>query len=349
MEENNKFINKNEVKDNNMNKPEIKKIEFSILKTIEPEEKENKVKFICKKRQYIKVENKNKTKKKFFKKEFKNEGRWSKEENNKFLEGIARYGINWEKFKILIKTRSTLQIRTHAQKFYIKMKSCKDDFLGIDFTLNSIHNIKDMVFQIKSINNNYDIINVFKYLNSKIDIIKKLKKKFNKNNNNDSINYSNNTILKDIEKNYINIPENLNMNQNNQLNIFENSSKKIYLNQQNNNIINNFNNILINNFNNNFSLNNNFLQMNNINTIINNQNFNLVSNSFNNSSININNNQIFFNNNIISNNINSPYINGSSNLDDLLILQGIQNLLNYNINYILNLYYINNLNHFYIK
>ena len=71
MEENNKFINKNEVKDNNMNKPEIKKKEFSILKTIEPEEKENKVKFICKKRQYFKVENKSKRKKNFQKKKLK--------------------------------------------------------------------------------------------------------------------------------------------------------------------------------------------------------------------------------------------------------------------------------------
>ena len=71
MEENNKFINKNEVKDNNMNKPEIKKIKFSNLKTIEPEEKENKVKFICKKRNILKLKIKIKQKKNFLKKNLK--------------------------------------------------------------------------------------------------------------------------------------------------------------------------------------------------------------------------------------------------------------------------------------
>ena len=36
------------------------------------------------------------------------------------------------------------------------MKSCKDENLGIDFTLKSVKNIKDMINQIKSKCANYD-------------------------------------------------------------------------------------------------------------------------------------------------------------------------------------------------
>ena len=66
--------------------------------------------------------------------------------------------------------------------------------------------------------------------------------------------------------------------------------------------------------------------MNNINAIINNQNFNILRNQFynipfNNNNYLNNNNQNFLNNIVISNNINSPYINRSSNLDDLLVLK----------------------------
>ena len=316
MEENNEFINKNEDLSNNMTKHENKNKYFSCLENIQPKQKENKVKFICKKREYFKVENIDKLKRELSKSENKNEGRWSKEEHNKFLEGISKYGTNWKKFKILIKTRSTLQIRSHAQKFYFKMKSCKDNFLGIDFTLNSIHNIKDMISQIKSININYDILNVFNYLNNKIDTNKN-ENKFKKKVNKDTINYSNNKLKEDIEKNYINIHKNLNMEQNNKFSIFENYPKQINLNQQiNNNIVKNFNNIFFIGFNNNFPLNNNLLQLsNNNNRIINNQNYNLVLNSFNNIPLNINNNQNFLNKNIIS--INIPFINRYSNLEDL--------------------------------
>jgi len=100
-----------------------------------------------------------------------NEGRWSKEEHEKFLEGIALYGINWKKIKTLIRTRTSKQVRSHAQKFYKKMKLCKDEILGIDFTLNSVCNIRDMINQIKNnnININYNIINIFKYLEDKYD------------------------------------------------------------------------------------------------------------------------------------------------------------------------------------
>ena len=108
-----------------------------------------------------------------------NEGRWSEEEHEKFLEGIVIYGINWKRVKTLIETRTNRQVRSHAQKFFYKMKLCKDESLGIDFTSNTIRNLRDMINHIKNNNSNYNIINVFKYLTYKFDNLGKLRK--NKN------------------------------------------------------------------------------------------------------------------------------------------------------------------------
>ena len=105
-----------------------------------------------------------------------NEGRWTKEEHDKFLDGIVQYGINWKKVKTLISSRTSIQVRSHAQKFFRKLKMCKDEKLGIDFTDESISSIRDMIFQIKTINNNYNIKNIFKYLSDKFDNMKKPKK-----------------------------------------------------------------------------------------------------------------------------------------------------------------------------
>ena len=49
-------------------------------------------------------------------------GRWTKEEHNKFLKGIIEYGNNWKMVERLIKTRSSSQARSHAQKYFVKVK-----------------------------------------------------------------------------------------------------------------------------------------------------------------------------------------------------------------------------------
>lgn len=45
-------------------------------------------------------------------------GRWTEEEHRIFLEGIMLYGKDWKRIQPMIKTRSLLQIRTHAQKVF---------------------------------------------------------------------------------------------------------------------------------------------------------------------------------------------------------------------------------------
>lgn len=49
-------------------------------------------------------------------------GRWTNEEHNKFIEGILKYGNEWKKVQNIIKTRSSTQARSHAQKFFLRLK-----------------------------------------------------------------------------------------------------------------------------------------------------------------------------------------------------------------------------------
>ena len=168
--------------------------------------KDSQVKFIIKKNFYFRIDDTNECKKKISDSIAANEGRWSKEEHDKFLEGIVLYGINWKKVKTLIGTRTSIQVRSHAQKFFYKMKTCKDENLGIDFTLNSISNIRDMINQIKNHNSNLNIINVFKFLTYKCDNLEKSRKKIvAKNNKNFDFNQKNEI---NNQSNIINLKEN---------------------------------------------------------------------------------------------------------------------------------------------
>ena len=75
-----------------------------------------------------------------------NRGKWTEDEQNKFIEGIVLHGTDWKKVQNLIKTRSEVQIRTYSQNFVRKIKLIKDEELRLDFTLNSICGIKDIIF-----------------------------------------------------------------------------------------------------------------------------------------------------------------------------------------------------------
>ena len=49
------------------------------------------------------------------------QGHWSKDEHIRFLEGCYLYKNNWPKIQCYIRTRTIPQIRSHAQKFLIKI------------------------------------------------------------------------------------------------------------------------------------------------------------------------------------------------------------------------------------
>lgn len=188
--------------------------------------KEKKNIFLCKKTIHFKTDKMSVNSKKKGDNNIFNEGKWSKEEHDKFLEGIELYGMNWKKVKKLVDIRTLIQVRSHDQKFYNRMKLYKDENLGINFTLNSIHNIKDMINQIKSISSNYNIKNTFKYLSYKYINYERSKKKSIKN-------IKNNSQKNKIQKNVINLQENnyynnSNIFQKNEINTLESFKKKIY-------------------------------------------------------------------------------------------------------------------------
>jgi SHAQKYF class myb-like DNA-binding protein len=49
-------------------------------------------------------------------------GRWTKEEHIRFLKGLIKYGCDWNMVHKIVKTISRAQARSHAQKYFIKMK-----------------------------------------------------------------------------------------------------------------------------------------------------------------------------------------------------------------------------------
>ena len=49
-------------------------------------------------------------------------GRWTKDEHKAFLKGLQKFGRDWRKIEEYIGSRSGAQIRSHAQKYFIKMQ-----------------------------------------------------------------------------------------------------------------------------------------------------------------------------------------------------------------------------------
>jgi SHAQKYF class myb-like DNA-binding protein len=49
-------------------------------------------------------------------------GRWTKEEHNKFIEAIVLFGSDWKKVQKHVSSRSSTQARSHAQKFLMKLR-----------------------------------------------------------------------------------------------------------------------------------------------------------------------------------------------------------------------------------
>jgi len=50
-------------------------------------------------------------------------GRWTKEEHKRFLDAMNLYGKNWKKVQEYVGTRSTTQVRSHAQKHLAKVEN----------------------------------------------------------------------------------------------------------------------------------------------------------------------------------------------------------------------------------
>ena len=54
-----------------------------------------------------------------------NNGRWSKEEHKRFITALEKFGKNWKKVEAFVASRSGTQVRSHAQKYFLKAESNK--------------------------------------------------------------------------------------------------------------------------------------------------------------------------------------------------------------------------------
>ena len=210
------------------------KYHFNIIKPF-PESEENKLNIPIIEKEL----NENKPKPKFLKFKSKislskkrniKEGRWTKEENKKFIEAFIENGKKWKIIQKYVESRTCAQTRSHAQKFLLKVKSISNE--EFNFKNDSIKNLNDILEEIKKKKGikNLDDNDDKKYL---IDILLNLSERCcennstgnnNKNNINDispnddnkSINNNNKNIDEEIKENNVNNKdeENLNINNN---------------------------------------------------------------------------------------------------------------------------------------
>jgi SHAQKYF class myb-like DNA-binding protein len=64
-----------------------------------------------------------------------NTGRWTAEEHRLFLLGLEQHGKGWKKIASLIKSRTVVQIRTHAQKYFQKLAKARQNGEEGDVTM----------------------------------------------------------------------------------------------------------------------------------------------------------------------------------------------------------------------
>ena len=150
-------------------------------------------------------------------------GRWKEDEHKRFIEAIIKYGNDWKQVQKYVKTRSSTQARSHAQKFFVKIKKAKVLDFNLDLSKTSIKMFHDMIKEASTEKYN-KILNAlnsvaFERNNKK----SKKEEKYvenNKNNNNINNNFINNNYFdfNNKKNNEFDKEKDFMMNNNNNLN-----------------------------------------------------------------------------------------------------------------------------------
>lgn len=77
-------------------------------------------------------------------------GRWQMEEHERFIEAIMKYGNEWKSVQRHVGSRSSTQARSHAQKFFVKMKKANLLNLNLDMSKNSIKTLHEIANSMNS-------------------------------------------------------------------------------------------------------------------------------------------------------------------------------------------------------
>lgn len=89
-----------------------------------------------------------------------NKGRWNSNELRLFVEGLVLHGNEWKKIQTIIKTRSATQTRSHAQKFFLRLRKKVDITQSSENIRNFVHKfIQNCIHQnFKPKRNFYEIV-----------------------------------------------------------------------------------------------------------------------------------------------------------------------------------------------
>lgn len=80
-------------------------------------------------------------------------GRWTKAEKERFITALAKFGKNWKKVEAYVGTRVSEQIRSHAQKYFMKLKD-KD---GLNISEENFEKKDTIITEEPKANTNYTI------------------------------------------------------------------------------------------------------------------------------------------------------------------------------------------------
>jgi SHAQKYF class myb-like DNA-binding protein len=138
-----------------------------------------------------------------------NNGRWTKEEQNRFAEAVLKFGNDWKNIQNHISSRNITQVRSHAQKFLMKLK--ENNFLinrGLDLNLSwtkimnylnktlTYEELKEVLFSVEQTGQK-------KFGNKNCKNLKKIQNKSKQNKKNSKFNDENNHKLKNVSNNVL--------------------------------------------------------------------------------------------------------------------------------------------------